>query len=97
MFADTFTFSPIFTNEFRFSYGRLRADDPFRISPLSVPLAHTLPDFTIQNIAAPGIGNAQFRLANNLLFQETQTKLHGRHTFRYGVESSGRRRRRLGS
>ena len=28
----------------------------------------------------------QFRHVNNLLFQETQTKLSGRHTFRYGVE-----------
>ncbi len=28
----------------------------------------------------------QATLANNLLFQETQTRLSGRHTFSYGVE-----------
>src|SRR5260370_964071 len=73
---------------FRFSYGRLNADDPARISPLSVRLAQTLPRFIIPNIASPGVGSnsLQFRYANNLLFQETQTKLTGRHAFRYGVE-----------
>ncbi|MGH8247789.1 MAG: carboxypeptidase regulatory-like domain-containing protein, partial [Gammaproteobacteria bacterium] len=30
LFADTYTFSSSFTNEFRFSYARLRADDPTR-------------------------------------------------------------------
>jgi hypothetical protein len=34
----------------------------------------------------PGIVYPQPRHANNLLFQETQTRLNGRHTFRYGVE-----------
>ncbi|MCI0354484.1 MAG: carboxypeptidase regulatory-like domain-containing protein, partial [Acidobacteria bacterium] len=87
LLADTYTFSSSFTNEFRFSYGRLRADDPARISPLSVPAARTLPAFNIPSISEPGgIGGGQFRYVNNLLFQETQTKLLGRHTFRYGGE-----------
>ena len=87
LFADTFTFSPSFTNEFRFSYGRLRADDPARPSPRSIPEARTLPDLNITNISSPGgLSRGQFRVANNLLFQETQTKSTGRHTFRYGVE-----------
>ena len=30
--------------------------------------------------------NTQFYSANEFLFQETQTKLTGRHAFRYGVE-----------
>ena len=43
---------------------------------------------TIPSIDSPGVQSVslQFRKANNLLFQETQTKLSGRHTFRYGVE-----------
>ena len=63
-------------------------DDPSRISPRSVPLARTLPSIVIrQHLRARRLSDiAQFRYANNLLFQETQTKLTGRHTFRYGVE-----------
>jgi len=42
----------------------------------------------IKSINAPGIDSnlLQELQATNLLFQETQTKLSGRHTFRYGVE-----------
>src|SRR5262249_36047348 len=89
LFADTFTFSASFTNEFRFSYGRLRADDPSRPSPQAVPLSRTLPGFVIANVSAPNLADAQFRYTNNLLLQETQTKLTGRHTLRYGVEFLG--------
>ena len=45
-----------------------------------------MPEFIIPNIAAPGLMAPQYRYADNLLFQETQTKLRGRHTFRYGAE-----------
>src|SRR5262249_9876492 len=46
------------------------------------------PQISITNIAGPGVPSdvVGFRDANNLLFQETQTKLSGRHTFRYGLE-----------
>jgi hypothetical protein len=54
LFTDSYTFGPSYTNEFRFSYGRLDADQS-RISAQSVPLAHTLPQITIQNISAPGL------------------------------------------
>ncbi|HLA38742.1 MAG TPA: TonB-dependent receptor, partial [Candidatus Glassbacteria bacterium] len=82
-----YTFSPSWTNEFRFSYARQGADGP-RISAQSVPLARTLPRIGIGSIDSPGVPSVllQGRQANNLLFQETQTKLSGRHTFRYGVE-----------
>ena len=57
-------------------------------APGSVPLAQTLPQSRIANISAPGLAsaNTQFHYGNNFLFQETQTKLSGRHAFRYGVE-----------
>jgi hypothetical protein len=89
LFADTFTFSASFTNEFRFSYGRLRTDEPYRPSPRAVPLSRTLPSFNIADVSAPSLEDAQYRYANNLLFQETQTKLTGQHTFRYGGEFLG--------
>jgi len=87
LFTDSYTFGPTYTNEFRFSYGKLDADSA-RISPQSIALAQTQARIIIQNIASPGIDSniLQFRHANNLLFQETQTKLAGRHTFRYGAE-----------
>jgi hypothetical protein len=86
LFADSYTFGPSFTNEFRFSYGRQDADI-CGISPRSVPLARTNPWISIANISSPGVPQtSQFRHPRNLLFQETQTKLSGRHAFRYGVE-----------
>ena len=97
LFTDHYTFSPTWTNEFRFSYARQEADEPERISPQSVPEAQTLPRLLIGPsqgggpnglIASPGVRSnfLQGRQVNNLLFQETQTKLSGRQTFRYGVE-----------
>jgi hypothetical protein len=83
--SDSYTFGPAYTNEFRFSFGRLDADQS-RISPQSIPAAQTLPIILIQNVAAPGVPSGQFRHATNFLFQETQTKLAGRHAYRYGVE-----------
>src|SRR5262249_47068955 len=87
LFTDHYVFSPTWTNEFRFSYARQEADDA-RISSQSVPAARTLPNINIASIDAPGVNSdfIQSRQVNNLLFQDTQTKLSGRHTFRYGVE-----------
>jgi hypothetical protein len=85
-FTDSYTFGATYTNEFRFSYARLNIDQA-RISAQSVPLAQTMPRIAILNIDSPGVDSSlQFHDANNFLFQETQTKLAGRHTFRYGVE-----------
>ncbi|MBI1745513.1 MAG: TonB-dependent receptor [Acidobacteria bacterium] len=86
LFSDSFTFSPTWTNEFRFSYGRIGFSFP--ISGRSVADARTSPSFAFPTIADLGIssGIPQFRFANNWLFQETQSKVLGRHTFRYGVE-----------
>ena len=86
LMADTYTFNPTWTNEIRFSYGRIGFDFP--ISDRSVEQAFTQPQFSIPNITAPGIATniPQFRFANNYLLQETQTKIVGRHNFRYGAE-----------
>jgi hypothetical protein len=86
VFSDSYTFSPSYTNEFRFSYER--PDGQFGVTwPGSVPEALTLPAISIANAAAPGLGsNGQFHTSNNFLFQETQTKLTGRHALRYGAE-----------
>jgi hypothetical protein len=95
LFADSYTFGPSYANEFRFSYGR--PDVSTLITwPGSSPLAFTVPSIAVNdvsvnnpnNISAPGVasGNAQFHYGDNFLFQETQTKLSGRHAFRYGVE-----------
>src|SRR5262249_7043099 len=87
LFSDCYTFSPTYTNEFHFSYGRPdeRASTTW---PGSSPLASMLPHILITNVSAPGLDsqNAQFHDADNFLFQQTQTKLRGRHAFRYGVE-----------
>src|SRR6516165_7759024 len=86
VFTDSYTFSPSYTNEFRFSYER--PDAKLGTTwPGSVPLAFTMPLITISNAAAPGLNNnGQFYYGNNFLFQETQTKLKRGHAFRYGVE-----------
>jgi hypothetical protein len=102
LLTDHLTFSPLWTNEFRFSYARQEAE-PFRISPGSVPEARSLPIVFLSvpggpsELAAPGIPHnfLQLRTVTNLLFQETQTKLAGRHTFRFGVEFLGKLARQL--
>jgi hypothetical protein len=87
LFTDHYTFSPTWTNEFRFAYSRQNTDDN-RISPQSIPQAQTQPRINISSINSPGVLSdfVQFRHVNNLLFQEKQTKLSGRHTFSYGIE-----------
>ena len=40
-----------------------------------------------QQLAGPGLGSSGgFHTSNEFIFQETQTKLTGRHAFRYGME-----------
>jgi hypothetical protein len=87
LLTDQFTFSSSWANEFRFSYGR-QVTDQRRISAESISLAQTLPRINIASIDSPGVASILLlnREVNNLLFQETQTKLIGRHTLSYGVE-----------
>jgi hypothetical protein len=87
LFSDSYVFSPTYTNELRLSYERPDADLD-KIWPGSSPAAFTLPQIQIANVSAPGLGSlyATTHLANDFILQETQTKLLGRHSFRYGVE-----------
>ena len=88
LFADTYTFGPSYTNEFRVSNGR--QDGVFNSTwPGSNPEARTLAQIQIAgNVSAPGVpsANGSYNYGDNFLLQETQTKLMGRHAFRYGVE-----------
>jgi hypothetical protein len=91
LFTDHYIFSSAWTNEFRFSFAR--AEDDSQISPQSVPLARTLPRIALgaptgPPVSSPGVPSnlIQPRRADKFLVQETQTKLNGRHTFRYGAE-----------
>jgi hypothetical protein len=96
--SDTYTVGATLTNELRFSYARVGLDSP--ISPNSAAEANTLPAIQLPApIAAPGIGNdhPQFLYANKWLLQETQSKLAGRQTFRYGFEFLGELAEQLGA
>jgi hypothetical protein len=86
LIADSYTFGPSYTNELRFAYGRLNVD-PASIASGSAAAAWTLPPLQIANVSAPGINQAfQFRHVNNALAQETQSKLVGAHSLRFGAE-----------
>jgi hypothetical protein len=84
--TDTYALSPTWTNEFRFSYGRIGFDFP--ISDRSIDRAFTQFLVNVPNVSMPGIATniPQFRYANNWLLQDAQTKTLGNHTFRYGAE-----------
>jgi hypothetical protein len=88
LFSDSYAFSPSYSNEFRFSYTRPDSQSSVPWSG-SVPLALTLPRINFPSgISSFGLvsQNTQFLDGNNLIFQETQTKLSGRHALRYGLE-----------
>jgi hypothetical protein len=86
LFVDEYLLGPDHTNELRLSYGRSKAF-PDRLSTLDASVLE-VPQFSIAStgISAPGAPRGQYRNVKNFLFQETQTKLSGRHTFRYGLE-----------
>src|SRR5262249_61182141 len=71
LFADSYTFSPSYTNEFRFSYGRPDVN-LFATWPGSSPFARTLPQIQITNVSAPSLvsANAQFHHGENFLFHD---------------------------
>lgn len=82
-FSDTYVISNRWTNEFRFNYGRIGFNFPLT----NTDAFHT----TLANysgLGVTGFGGAtnipQFRFANNWQYQDTQTFISGKHTFRYG-------------
>ncbi|HEV7893018.1 MAG TPA: carboxypeptidase regulatory-like domain-containing protein [Pyrinomonadaceae bacterium] len=77
-------FGPSFTNDMRVGYGRILLDFPIAGSDL----ANTLPLFNITNLTSLGVASnlPQGRVANNYIFQDTATYIHGDHTFRFGTE-----------
>ncbi len=87
LFSHTYVFNPAYTNELRLSYERPDANLD-QTWPGSSPAAFSFPLIQIANISAPGVAsaNANFHRANDFILQETQTKLRGRHAFRYGVD-----------
>jgi Carboxypeptidase regulatory-like domain/TonB dependent receptor len=96
--SDTYAVTTTLTNELRFSYAREAADWP--ISSHALPSARVIAAIQLPSpIVAPGIGGAfpQFRFANNWLLQETQSKLIGRHTLRYGFEFLWQLAKQLGA
>lgn len=84
-FADTYIITPRWTNEFRFNYGRIGFNFPATTSdPFQIALAN------YSGLGVSGFGIAtnipQFRFANNWQYQDTQTFVTGKHTFRYGLD-----------
>ena len=55
LFTDHYTFSPTWTNEFRFSYARQEADDRSGFRPNPSRWRITLPRITIPSIDTPGV------------------------------------------
>lgn len=86
LLTHTMVISPTWTNEFRFSYGRIGFFFP--LAPDNKALANTLPQISISGISAFGIQTniPQFRIANNWLYQDTMSKVIRTHTLRFGVE-----------
>lgn len=82
----TRSFSPTWTNEFRFSYGRFQA--------LFTPRNQSAIDFGPQigisgsQISTIGLSSLfpQGRILNNFQYQDTVTHIAGAHTFRAGVD-----------
>src|SRR6266446_1589660 len=91
-FNDTYEINSRWTNEFRFNYGRIGFNFPL-LAPDSFHA--TLPNYLISGVtnaftSSGSIGGAtnipQFRYANNWQYQDTMSVVHGRHTFRFGLD-----------
>ncbi len=86
LLTHTMVINPTWTNEFRFSYGRIGFFFP--LTPANKALATTLPNIAIGGVSTFGIATniPQYRIANNWLYQDTMSKVVRSHTFRFGVE-----------
>ena len=92
---ETHIFSPSWTNEARLAYNRILIDFPLNPDD---SLGLVLPRFDFFNLISPfGIATnlPQGRVANNYVFQDTVTHLHGNHTFRFGLDLLKQRSRQF--
>ncbi|HEX8142103.1 MAG TPA: carboxypeptidase regulatory-like domain-containing protein [Pyrinomonadaceae bacterium] len=85
--SETHVFNPTLTNELRLAYNRIQLG-----FPLSDPegQAGTLPRIEFNGLTLSFLGAdttfPQGRTANNYVIQDTVTKIHGDHTFRFGAD-----------
>jgi len=88
-FVDTYIINPMWSNEFRFNYGRIGFDIPATATATD-PFHFNLPNYVINGNPVTGFGIAtnipQFRFANNWQYQDTMSIVRGTHTFRFGVD-----------
>src|SRR5215475_2548207 len=86
LFTHTRNFSPTWTNEFRFAYGRFVA--LFQANNPDVALNGPVFSFNGTQITDVGLDSAfpQGRFLNNYQFQDTVTHTFGNHTIRAGVD-----------
>ncbi|HKP83192.1 MAG TPA: carboxypeptidase regulatory-like domain-containing protein [Pyrinomonadaceae bacterium] len=94
LLSETHIFSPSWTNEARLAYNRILIDFP--LNPAD-ELGLVLPRFDISTLSQFGIATnlPQGRVANNYVFQDTVTHLHGNHTFRLGLDLLQQRSRQF--
>jgi hypothetical protein len=94
LFTETHIFSPSWTNEGRLAYNRILIDFP--LNPDDA-LGLTLPRFDISTLSQFGVATnlPQGRVANNYVFQDTLTHVHGNHTFRFGLDLLDQRSRQF--
>jgi hypothetical protein len=81
----TKVFSPTLTNELRLPYNRIGFEFPVDAAD---PRAATLPDIAITGLSSIGVSSSfpQGRIANNYALQDTMSYVHGKHTFRFGLD-----------
>jgi outer membrane receptor protein involved in Fe transport len=86
--AETHVFNPTMTNELRLAYNRIAFNFP--LTDPDGP-AGKLPVYSINLSGLSDIGASasfpQGRTANNYVIQDTMTKVHGDHTFRFGIDT----------
>jgi len=94
LLTETHTFSSSWTNEARLAYNRILIDFP--LNPEDT-LGLTLPRFDISTLAQFGVATnlPQGRVANNYVFQDTISHIHGNHTFRFGLDILKQRARQF--
>ncbi|HYH00515.1 MAG TPA: TonB-dependent receptor [Terriglobales bacterium] len=84
--TDTYVISSHVTNELRLNYARVAVDWPLMAAPGSLGATH--PTIAITGFTTMGTSASypQGRTFNNYELQDTMTWIHGKHTFRFGLD-----------